>query len=88
MTGAGGAEPTPRQVLYALVSGGLVVVVMVLVIGAGVAGLVPVWWTALSGATTVVWAVWAARHWRSTAVVLAGSIGLLALWALVTLLVS
>jgi hypothetical protein len=88
MTDAGGSEPTPRQVLYALVSGGLVVVVVVLVIGAGVAGLVPVWWTALSGAMTLLWAVWTASHWRRTAVVLAGSIGLLAMWAVVTLLAS
>ncbi len=85
---SGPPEPTPRQVLYALVAAALVLVVAVLVVGAWLAGLAPVWWTVLSTAVTVTWAAWAARQWRRTAVVLLGSIALLAMWAVVTLLVS
>jgi hypothetical protein len=82
------SEPTPRQVLYALVAGGFVLVVAVLVVGAAVAGLAPAWWTATAGIITAVWAIWAGINWRRTLVVLLGSILLLAVWAVVTLVVS
>ena len=48
-------EPSPRQVLYALVAGGFLLVVAVLVVGAAAAGLVPIWWTiAMAVAVAVV----------------------------------
>ena len=79
------SEPSPRQVLYALVAGGFIVVVAVLVVGAAMAGLVPVWWTILMGIAVVVASVWCARRWRRTGAVLAWSIGLLVCWVVGTL---
>ena len=81
-------ETTPRQVLYALVSGGFLLVVLVLIIGSAVAGIVPGWWTAAMSATLAVAAVWSAFSWRRTGAVLIASIGLLAIWTAGTLVVS
>lgn len=80
------SEPTPRQVLYALVAGGFLVVVAVLVVGAAVAGLVPGWWTGVTGSAVVVAAAWSASNWRRTGAVLIISIGLLLVWTVGTLL--
>ncbi|MGC2239362.1 MAG: hypothetical protein WA726_00830 [Acidimicrobiia bacterium] len=82
------SEPTPRQVLYALVAGGFFVVVLILVVGAALSGLVPVWWTV---AAAVAWAgasVWSALNWKRTAPVLILAMAFFLIWALVTLIVA
>jgi hypothetical protein len=81
-------EATPRQVLYALVAGGFLVVVGVLIVGAAAAGVAPIWWTVLAGAMWLIAAIWGARRWRRTGQVLLLTLGLLAVWVVVTLLVA
>lgn len=78
--------PSERQVLYALVSGGFLVVVAVLVAGAAVAGLVPIWWSMVSALATLGVSLFAMARWRNTRAVLAGSIGLFIAWVVGTLL--
>ncbi len=82
------SEPTPRQVLYALVAGGFLLVVAVLVIGAAVAGLVPGWWTGVMAIGLVGFSIWGVVNWRRTWPLLLGSIGLFVLWTVVTLIVA
>ncbi len=82
------SEPTPRQVLYALVAGGFLVVVAILTIGAAAADLVPTWWSAVMGAALVLAGVWTALRWRRTGPVLMVAIGLFVVWTVGTLLVS
>jgi hypothetical protein len=82
------SEPTPRQVLYALVAGGFVVVVGVLIGGAAVAGLVPTWWTIAATLVAISVAAWSAFNWRRTAVVLVLAIGLFLAWAIGTLILA
>lgn len=80
------SEPSPRQVLYALVAGGFIVVVAVLILGAASAGLVPVWWTIVMALALVATGSWSALRWRETGQVLGASIGLLICWVIGTLL--
>lgn len=80
------SEPTPRQVLYALVAGGFLVVVAILSIGAAVAKLVPTWWTLTMGSCLVLAATWTALRWRRTGPVLMIAIGLFVAWTVGTLL--
>ncbi|HEY5889441.1 MAG TPA: hypothetical protein VIW94_01910 [Acidimicrobiia bacterium] len=82
------SEPTPRQVLYALVAGGFILVVAILVVGAAVAGLVPGWWTGVMAISIMGFSVWGALNWRRTWPLLLGSIGLFVLWTVVTLIVA
>jgi hypothetical protein len=82
------SDPTPRQVLYALVAGAILLVVAVLVIGAAVSGLVPDWWTWATGAILVLITAWSAFNWRRTAVVLMAAIGLFLAWSIGTLIVA
>ena len=82
------SEPSPRQVLYALVAGGFLAVVAILIVGAAVAGLVPVWWSIVMAACLLAIAIWSAINWRRTAPVLLISIGLLVIWAAGTLIVA
>lgn len=82
------SEPTPRQVLYALVAGGFFVIVAVLTIGAAAAGISPVWWTWTMGGLVVVLGAWSGFNWRKTAVVLLLSIGLFLAWTIGTLIVA
>lgn len=82
------SEPTPRQVLYAIVSAALLFVILVLIVGAASAGLVPVWWTALGGLALLLIAIWSVFQWRRTARLLMLSIGLLAVWFAVTIVVA
>lgn len=79
--------PSERQVLYALVAAGFVVVVAVLVVGAAYAGLVPVWWSVVAGCATLVVAGLSALRWRETRFVLLSSILLFLAWTVGTLLV-
>jgi len=81
------SEPTPRQVLYALVSGGFVVVVAILVIGAALVDLSPPWWTTTMAILLTVAALWMGLNWRRTAPILTLGIGVLVMWVVGTLLV-
>jgi hypothetical protein len=74
-------------VLYALVSGGFLVVVAVLIAGAAVAGLPPLWWTLSMSALLVAVAAWSGLNWRSTGRVLMFSIGLFIFWTVGTLVI-
>ena len=79
------SEPTPRQILYALVAGGFILVVVVLTIGA--VNLVPVWWTIVMSVVVASAALYTALRWRQTAVVLSIAITVFLVWAVGTLLV-
>ncbi len=71
-------EPTPRQVLYAIVAGAFHVVVGVLAVAS--VGLAPMWWTV---GVFLGWAIVAAviiRQWRRTGLVLGLSILGFAIW--------
>ena len=81
-------EPTPRQVLYALVSAAFLLVVLVLTVGAAAAGLTPTWWTFTVLVALVIAAAWTAVSWRRTGPILIVSIGLLVIWAVGTLIVA
>lgn len=78
-------EPTPRQVLYALVAGGFVLVVLMLVISAAAIGAAPTWFTVSLGSLTVVSSIWMALNWRKTGPVLMIAIGLFVIWLVGTL---
>jgi len=81
-------EPSPRQVLYALVAAGFLAVVAILIVGAAVAGLVPPWWSIVMAAVLVLIAIWSGLNWRRTAPVLLVSIGLLVIWMTGTLILA
>jgi len=81
-------EPSPRQVLYALVSAGFLVVVAVLVVGSALVGLSPVSWTAVMLLLLVSLATWSAFNWSRTGPVLLMSICLLLIWTVGTLVVT
>lgn len=82
------SEPTPRQVLYALVGGGFFIVVLALIVGAAVVGVVPVPWTLAMGGLWLILAIWSALKWRRTGDVLLLAIGLFLFWALATALIA
>jgi len=82
------SEPTPRQVLYALVAGGFVLVVAVLVIGGASAGIVPTWWSASLAFLVALGVTWMAQNWRRTAEVLSIGIGLFVVWMVGTLILA
>ena len=79
--------PSERQVLYALVAAGFVLVVAVLVVGAAYAGLVPTWWSVVAGVATIAVGGLSAVRWRDTRFVLLASIILFLAWTVGTLLV-
>ena len=81
-------EPTPRQVLYAIVAGAFWAVVATLVIGSAVAGVSPAWWTQLMAVLLVGSLLWGVANWRRTAPLLITSIGLFLFWTLGTLIVA
>ncbi len=74
-----------RQVIYALVSAGFHLVVLIL--GVASIGLVPGWWSVLVGVAWLAVTVVGAADWRRTVRLLILSIGLFALWAIGTLIV-
>jgi hypothetical protein len=82
------SEPTPRQVLYALVAAGFLAVVATLIVGAAIAGLVPSWWSIVMGAGLVLIVIWSGLNWRETAPVLLVSIGYLVMWMIGTLILA
>jgi hypothetical protein len=79
---------TPRQVLYALVAGGFVLVVIVLTIGGASAGLVPTWWSATLAFAIAIASTWMAQNWRRTGQVLSIAIGIFLFWMVGTLLLA
>lgn len=82
------SETSARQVLYALVAGGFVLVVVVFVIGAATAGLVPTWWSTALAVLVVAAVTWMARNWRRTALTLGIAVGLLIVWMVGTLILA
>ena len=81
-------EPTPRQVLYGLVAAGFLGVVLVLIVGAGVTGVVPLPWTLAMAILWLILTLWSAFNWRQTARVVLVSIGLFLFWAVATVLIA
>lgn len=81
-------ETSPRQVLYALVAGGFVLVVVVLTIGAASAGIVPTWWSAVLAFTIAIAGTWMAQNWRRTGQTLLIAIGIFLFWMVGTLLLA
>lgn len=81
-------EPTPRQVLYALVAAGFLLVVAVLVAGGAVSGIVPVWWSVVMGIAVALSAGWTVFRWRRTGPVLLVAIGLFLIWMIGTLIAA
>lgn len=79
------SQPTPRQVLYALVAAGFLLVVAVLTVGGALAGLTPPWWNLMLLGLLVVAAVWTGLRWRRTGPVLMIAIGLFLVWMVGTL---
>ena len=77
-----------RQLLYALVGGGFLVVVAILIVGAASAGLVPLWWTAVTTVTWVAVMALVAVDWRNTRRVLVMTIVLFLAWTVGTLIVT
>jgi hypothetical protein len=82
------SEPSPRQVLYALVAAGFLAVVAILIVGAAIVGLVPTWWSIVMAAGLVAIGVWSGLNWRETAPVLLVSIGYLVIWMIGTLILA
>lgn len=81
-------EPTPRQVLYALVAAGFLLVVAVLVAGGAISGAVPVWWSVVMGVSVALSAGWMVFKWRRTGPVLLVAIGLFLVWMIGTLVAA
>ncbi|MGD2043807.1 MAG: hypothetical protein PVJ28_09180 [Acidimicrobiia bacterium] len=81
-------ETTPRQVLYALVAAGFVIVVVILTIGAASAGLVPTWWSAVLAFTIALASTWMAQNWRRTGQTLLIAIGIFLFWMVGTLVLA
>lgn len=82
------SEPTPRQVLYALVAGGFMLVVAILTIGAAVAGIVPDWWSVTLAVVLAGAGGWMAKSWRRTGPVLLMAVGLFVVWLVGTLILA
>lgn len=79
-------QPTDRQVLYALVAGGWLVVVAVLAAVAAAVGVSPVAWTVGFAFVWVVAVASAVREWRRTGRLLLISVVVFVVWAVGTLL--
>ena len=82
------SEPTPRQVLYALVAAGFVLAVVVLVVGGAAAGIVPTWWSASLAFLIAIAVTWMAQNWRRTGQLLSIGIGLFVVWMVGTLILA
>ncbi|MDP9495893.1 MAG: hypothetical protein M3P87_11725 [Actinomycetota bacterium] len=80
-------EPTPRQVLYALVAGGFFIVVLALIVWTGFMGVVSISWTLTMAALWLILALWSAFNWKQTFRVLLFSIGLFLFWGVATVLI-
>lgn len=77
--------PTERQVLYALVSTGFLLVVGVLTVVAWSTGLSPGWWSLTMAVMWVAASVYCAMRWRQTGRILTISIVSFLIWTVGTL---
>ena len=82
------SDTTPRQVLYALVSVGFVLMVIVLAAGGAISGLTPTWWSVVLGLLVLTGGGWMVFNWRRTGTVLLIAIGLFLIWMIGTLVVA
>jgi hypothetical protein len=82
------SETTPRQVLYALVSVGFLLMVVVLAAGGAISGLTPAWWSVVLGVLVLIGGGWMASNWKRTGPVLLVAIGLFLIWMIGTLVVA
>ncbi len=82
------SDTTPRQVLYALVSVGFVLMVIVLAAGGAISGLTPTWWSVVLGLLVLTGGGWMVFNWRRTGPVLLIAIGLFLIWMIGTLVVA
>ncbi len=82
------SETTPRQVLYALVSVGFLLVVVVLAAGGAISGLTPTWWSVVLGLLVLIGGGWMVFNWKRTGPVLLIAIGLFLIWMIGTLVVA
>jgi len=82
------SETSPRQVLYALVAAGLVLMVVVLAAGGALSGLTPTWLSVVLGVLVLTGGVWIAFNWKSAGPVLLIAIGLFLIWMIGTLAVA
>lgn len=79
-------EPTERQVLYALVAGGWLIVVAVLASVAAAVGASPPSWTIGFALVWIVAVAAAIRGWRRTGRLLLISVGVFVVWVVGALL--
>jgi len=63
-------------------------VVVILIIGAAAAGLVPTWWSATLALLVAIGGTWMARNWRRTGEVLSIAIGIFLVWLVGTLILA
>ena len=82
------SETTPRQVLYALVSVGFLLMVAVLGAGGAISGLTPTWWSDVLGLLVLTGGGWMVSNWKRTGPVLLVAIGLFLIWMIGTLVVA
>ncbi|MEE8406975.1 MAG: hypothetical protein V3S32_07480 [Acidimicrobiia bacterium] len=82
------SDTTPRQVLYALVSVGFVLMVIVLAAGGAISGLTPTWWSVVLGLLVLTGGGWMVFNWKRTGPVLLIAIGLFLIWMIGTLVVA
>jgi hypothetical protein len=82
------SETTPRQVLYALVSVGFLLMVVVLAAGGAISGLTPTWWSVVLGLLVLIGGGWMVFNWKRTGPVLLIAIGLFLIWMIGTLVVA
>ncbi len=82
------SETTPRQVLYALVSVGFLLMVVVLASGGAISGLTPTWWSVVLGVLILTGGGWMVSNWKRTGSVLLVAIGLFLIWMIGTLVVA
>ncbi|MEE9177131.1 MAG: LPXTG cell wall anchor domain-containing protein [Acidimicrobiia bacterium] len=82
------SETTPRQVLYALVSVGFLLMVVVLAAGGAISGLTPTWWSVVLGLLVLIGGGWMVFNWKRTGPVLLIAIALFLIWMIGTLVVA
>lgn len=82
------SDTSPRQVLYALVALGFMMVVVVLTIAGAAADLVPTWWSATLTFTIAAGGTWMGKNWRSTVPVLLMAIGVFVMWLVGTVVLA
>lgn len=64
------------------------IVVVILIVGAAAAGLVPTWWSASLAFLITIGGAWMAGNWRRTGEVLSIAIGIFLVWLVGTLILA